>query len=143
VLAVTTARLDRLGDLATTTTLGLGGLRRRPPIFQLAGNASNESLELSKEGHFGLSTYENAFFRGGDVHPPSWCGDDDRPLSAFSGLSAMLTTTRSGRGREVRRGVGRSGLGRKESKGVPPLLVRGIGGDVRRRGGGHRVINYL
>jgi len=62
-------------------------------------------------------------------------------LAATSATTSLLreltTTTRGGGGREVRRWVGRSRFGRKESKGVPPLLVRGIGSDVRRRGGGH------
>jgi len=46
---VTTARLYRLGDLATTTRNDLYGLAAAAPHLQLAGNASNESLELSKE----------------------------------------------------------------------------------------------
>ena len=64
-------------------------------------------------------------------------------LKYLLGLGTVLTATRSGGGREVRRGVGRSGLRRKESKWVPPLLVGSLGRNVRRRGGGHRVINYL
>jgi len=62
-------------------------------------------------------------------------------LKCLLGLSTVLTTTRSGGGREVRRGGGRSGLGRKESKGVPPLLVGRAGIDVG--GGGGRHLNEL
>jgi hypothetical protein len=63
-------------------------------------------------------------------------------LKSLLGLGAVLTTTSSSGWREVRRRVGRSGFGRKESKGIPPLLVgRGsLRGDVGRRGGGHRII---
>ena len=58
-------------------------------------------------------------------------------LKSLLGLGTVLTTTRGRRWREVRRGVGRSGFGRKESKRVPPLLVRRAGIDVGGGGGRH------
>ena len=61
MLAVTTARLDRV-LATTTTTLGLGGLAAATAELQLAGNASNESLELSKEGHFWFIYLRECFF---------------------------------------------------------------------------------
>jgi hypothetical protein len=58
-------------------------------------------------------------------------------LESLLGLGTVLTTTRGRRWREVRRGIGRSGFGRKESKRVPPLLVRRAGIDVGGGGGRH------
>jgi len=58
-------------------------------------------------------------------------------LVSLLGLGPVLTTTRGRRWREVRWGVGRSGFGRKESKRVPPLLVRRAGIDVGGGGGRH------
>ena len=56
-------------------------------------------------------------------------------LGLGEGLAAARS--RQGRGLEIRRRVGRSGLGGKQSKGVPPLLIRRFRRDVGRRGGGH------
>jgi hypothetical protein len=61
-------------------------------------------------------------------------------LKSLLGLGAVLTTTSGSGWREVGRRVRRSGFGRKESKGIPPLLVRRFGSDVGRRGRGHRII---
>ena len=142
MLAVTTARLHRLGDLATTTRNDLGGLAAATAHLQLAGNASNESLEFSKEGHL-VYLLTRMLFSAVATSTRLLGAVTTTALERLLGLGTVLTATRSGGGREVRRRVGRSGFGRKESKGVPPLLVRGLGGNVRRRGGGHRIINYL
>lgn len=132
---VTTARLG--GVLATTTTLSLGerGLAAATTELELARHRTNE---VSNQVRHLVYLLTRMLFSAAATST-SLLGMlmATTTLWHLLSLGAVLTTTRGGRRCEVGRRVRRSGLGRKESKGIPPLLVGSIGGDVGRRRGCH------